>query len=116
MGKLIESQGYQGNFSEDSSFVFWFTSCDKDGASVAITTIGTITARRGVTSAVAPSGVTITQDADSRTGCHRVSVDLSADAFFTTDNDYSLFLTGTTVDSESLNPVLCTFSIEKRLD
>jgi hypothetical protein len=115
MGKLVQPQGYVGDMEEDQAFVFWFSSCDKDGASITITTIGTIREYRDVTVQTPSGGVTITQNADGKTGCHRVVVDLSAASWYVPGRDYRIALTGMTVDGETVNVALCEFSIENRL-
>ena len=114
MSKLIEPQGYLGDMAEDQTFYFWFTSCNKDGASIAITAIGSTVVYRDVSSISVAAGITITQDADGVTGCHRVEVILS-DSDFLIGYDYRIVQTGMTVDAETLNVTLCEFSIENRL-
>jgi len=115
MGKLIESQGYLGDMELDQTFYFWFSSCDKDGASVAITTLGTLGVTIDGASLSVQSGMTVTQAADGVVGIHRVEIDLSIDTSFITGINYTIGLTGAVVDGETINAILCHFSIEKRL-
>jgi len=118
MGKLVDSQGYLGDFDVDSTHHFWFTTCDKDGGSVNITHLGTIRAQRGSNTISSPAGISISQNPLSLAdgGLHRVDMDLSADTFFIADNDYVLYLFGCEVDTETINVILCQFSIENRLN
>jgi hypothetical protein len=48
-------------------------------------------------------------------GTHSVVIDTSADpAFYTPGNDYSVVLTGTTIDNQAINAQLAEFSIDNR--
>ena len=115
MGKLIVSQGYIGDMAEDQTFYFWFSSCDKNGASVALTALGTLGVTIGSNGLSVQSGMTVTQTADGIVGLHRVEVDLSVDTSFVGITDYTIGLTGAVVDGETINAVLCHFSIKNRL-
>ena len=114
MGKLLEGADWVGNMRENQTFYFWFTTCDKDGNSVAMTSLGSTGARQK--SSTSPSaGLTVDQNADGRTGCHRVTVDTSA-AFYNTGEDFVIQTTGAVVDGETIDAALCAFSIENRLE
>lgn len=61
------------------------------------------------------AGITVTADYDGKAGLHMVVVDTSADAAYTTGEDYDIVFTAGTVDGKDLTRVvLRTFSIENR--
>lgn len=103
-----------GDVSEDSTIHFQWTTNDSNGEAITRSTDGTISVYKdnGTTQSVA--GVTDTEDFDSITGLHACTIDLSADAFYATGSNYSVVLTGATVDTRSVNAVLASFSIENR--
>lgn len=63
------------------------------------------------------AGITDTEDFDTLTGVHHLSIDLSdnTDAgFYASGNDYFVVLQGATIDGKSINAELASFSIENR--
>ncbi len=63
------------------------------------------------------AGITDTEDFDTLTGVHHLSIDLSdnTDAgFYAAGNDYFVVLQGATIDGKSINAALASFSIENR--
>ncbi len=105
---------YLGDYEEDSSLYFCWSTNDKNGAAITRAADGTVKVYKndGTTESVA--GITDTEDFDSVTGIHNCKIDLSADAFYATGCDYSVVLVGATIDGETVNAVLAVFSIENR--
>lgn len=63
------------------------------------------------------AGITDTEDFDTLTGVHHLSIDLSdnTDAgFYAAGNDYFVVLQGATIDGKAINAALASFSIENR--
>ena len=105
---------YLGDYKEDSTLYFCWSTNDKDGASITRSTNGTIQIYRDDNTTEVSLGVTDTEDFDSLTGIHNCKIDLSSSPFYTTGYDYSIVLAGATIDGKSVNAVLATFSIGNR--
>ena len=105
---------YLGDFKEDATLYFCWGTNDKNGASITRATNGTVKIYKDDGTTESAAGVTDTEDFDSTTGIHNCKIDLSADAFYATGHDYSVVLAGATIDGETANAVLATFSIENR--
>jgi len=105
---------YLGDYKEDETVYFLWSTNDADGASVTRTADGTVSVYKdnGVSQSVA--GVTDTEDFDSLTGIHACTIDLSADVFYATGADYAVVLSAATIDGQTVNAVLAHFSIENR--
>jgi len=107
--------GYLGDFKEDSIVYFCWDTFNKNGSSVTRSVNGTIKVYKDDNTAESTAGIADTEDFDSLTGVHNCRIDLSADAFYSTGHDYSVVLAAATIDGETVNAVLATFSIENRL-
>lgn len=105
---------YLGDYVEDSTLDFMWSSNGADGASITRATNGTISVYKGNSVTQSTAGITDTEDFDSLTGIHHVRIDLAADAFYATGNDYMVVLSGATIDGKSVNAVLAHFSIQNR--
>lgn len=105
---------YLGDFAEDATVHVPWASFGADGASITRATNGTISVYKGNGTTQTTAGITDTEDFDSLTGIHWVTIDTSADAFYATGQNYSVVLSGATIDGETVNAVLATFSIENR--
>lgn len=105
---------YLGDFKEDTTLYFCWDTNDKSGASITRTTNGTIKVYKDDGTTESTVGITDTEDFGSLTGVHNCKMDLSADAFYAKGHDYSVVLSGATIDGETVNAVLATFSIENR--
>lgn len=105
---------YLGDYAEDATIDFNWSTNDAGGASITRATDGTISVYKanGTTQSVA--GITDTEDFDSLTGIHHCRIDTSADAFYATANDYAVVLSAATIDGETVNAVIAHFSIENR--
>ena len=105
---------YLGDYKEDSKIYFCWDSNDKNGGSITRSANGTIKVYKDNGTTESTAGVTDTEDFDSVTGIHNCKIDLSSDAFYAAGHDYSVVLVGATIDGETVNAVLVTFSIENR--
>ena len=113
---LAITAGNLGDYKEDSTVYFIWRTVDQGGAAINPTTAGTIKVYKngGTGEVTAPTGITDTRGFDSLTGIQLCSVDLSANSFYAVEQDYSVVLTGCTIDSQTVTAVLATFSIEKK--
>lgn len=105
---------YLGDYAEDAIIDFNWSSNNAAGASVTRATNGTISVYKANSTTQSTAGVTDSEDFDSLTGIHHVRIDTSADAFYAVANDYSVVLSGATIDGQTVNAVLAHFSIENR--
>lgn len=107
---------YLGDFASNSTVNFCWATNNKSGASANPSTAGTIRVYKGNSNVevISPTGITDTRGFDSLTGVHQCSIDLSANAFYAAGFDYSIVLVGAAIDSETVNTVLATFSIQNR--
>jgi hypothetical protein len=105
---------YLGDYAEDSTVYFCWSTNSKEGASITRATNGTIQVYKDDGTTQSTAGITDTEDFDSLIGIHNCKIDLSSDAFYATGHDYSVVLSGAVIDGETVNAVLAIFSIEKR--
>jgi len=106
---------YLGNYAEDATVYFIWSTNASDGSSITRSTNGTVSVYKnnGVTQSVA--GITDTEDFDGLTGIHACTIDTSLDAFYATGSDYAVVLSAATIDGiASINAVLAHFSIVNR--
>ena len=105
---------YLGDFNEDSTHYFTWSSNDGSGGSVTRATDGTIQIwKNGDQSTATTTGITDDEDEGGVTGVHRVTMVLT-DAVYETGQDYSVVLVGATIDGQTVNAVLAEFSIQNR--
>lgn len=105
---------YLGDYKEDATLYFCWSTNDKSGAAITRATDGTIKVYKDDSDTESTAGIMDTKDFDSLTGVHNCKIDLSADAFYAKGHDYSVVLVGAEIDGETVNAVLITFSIENR--
>lgn len=105
-----------GNRTEDSTIYMKWTSNDVNGAAITRATNGTISVYKDANTTQSTAGITDTEDFDSVTGVHHITIDTSADAFYVTGSDYAVVLSGATIDGSTVNAVLAHFRIEKGFD
>jgi len=103
-----------GDFAEDAMLHFLWSTNDGDGASITRATDGVVSVYKDNLVDQSTVGITDTEDFDGLTGVHLCTIDLSADAFYATGADYSVVLSAATIDGQTVNAVLATFSIENR--
>lgn len=104
---------YLGDFVSQATVDFMWSSNNASGASVTRATNGTISVYKGNSTTQTTTGVTDTEDFDSLTGIHHCRI-ATTDAFYATANNYTVVLSGATIDGQTVNAVLATFSIENR--
>lgn len=111
---------YLGDFAEDATVHFMWDTNDSDGASVTRATDGSIRIYKdnGVAEKTSGNGITDTEDFDSLTGIHVLTIDTSNNTgdsgFWVTGSNYIVVLVAATIDGQTVNAVLCSFSIENR--
>lgn len=105
---------YLGDYAEDDTVYFLWSSNASTGASVTRATNGTVSVYKDNGTTQTTTGVTDTEDFDTLTGIHACTIDLSADAFYVAGADYAVVLSAATIDGQTVNAVLAHFSIENR--
>ena len=103
-----------GDRIEDAIIYFMWSTNAADGSSITRATDGTVSVYKNDSGAQSVVGITDTEDFDSLTGIHMCKIDTSADAFYAAAEDYTIVLSGATIDGKSVNAVLAVFSIENR--
>lgn len=107
---------YLGDYKEDETVHFVWSTNDGNGAAVNPTTAGSLRVYKsdGTGEVTAPTGITDTRGFDGLTGVHHCKVDLDANSFYAKEQDYSIVLVGAVIDTQTVNAVIATFSVEKR--
>ncbi len=115
---------YLGDFAEDATVYFAFSTSDGSGGAVAPSSAleaadVVIYKNNSATQKTSTNGVTMTSPFDSVTGLHFLTIDTSNDTgdsgFWETGSDYTVVLTpDETVDSQTIVSVLGQFSIQNR--
>mgnify|MGYP000903323583 CR=1 FL=1 len=108
-----------GDYKANSTVRYPWATNGSNGASITRSTNGSIRVYKGTstTERTSSSGITDTEDFDSLTGLHVLSIDLSDNTdsgFYATGNDYFVVLQGAVIDSQTVNCPLFSFSIENR--
>ena len=111
-----------GDFPVNGKVFFLWDTNGQDGASITRSTDGTLkifkghaTAATWATERSSLAGVTQLEDFDS-TGIHSVYIDLSdnTDAgFYAAGNEYQVAITGTVIDTKTVNAVIASFAIQR---
>lgn len=105
---------YLGDFESQQTVRFGWTTNDGSGAGATRSVNGTISVYKDGNVVQSTAGVTDTEDFDSITGVHLVTI-VTTDAFYAIGSDYMVVLSGATVDGISpVVAVLAHFSIENR--
>lgn len=105
---------YLGDFAEDATVNFKWNTNDSDGASITRSTDGTIYVYKdNATGTEVTTGVTDSEDFDSMTGVHHCNI-VTTNAFYATGSDYTVVLKTSTIDTQVVNAVLASFSIQNR--
>jgi len=110
---------YIGDFRVSSTVHLKWSTNSSVGASITRATNGTVRIYKGssTTERSSAAGITDTEDHDSLTGVHHLSVDLSDDTdagFYAAGNDYFAVLATATIDGQTVNHPIAQFSIENR--
>ena len=104
---------YLGDFAEDATVDFMWSTNGTDGGSITRSTNGTVSVYKANGTTQTTTGVTDTEDFDSLTGIHHCRIDTSADAFYAAGSEYMVVLSAATIDTKTVNAVLAHFSIER---
>jgi hypothetical protein len=104
---------YLGDFAEDATLDFKWSTNDADGASITRGTNGTVSVYVGNSAAQLTTGLTDSEDFDSLTGVHHCRIDLSASATYAPGSECQVVLSAATIDGQTVNHVLAHFSIER---
>lgn len=104
-----------GDFAVGATVDFMWSSNGADGASITRSTNGTINVYKGNGTTQSTAGVTDTEDFDSLTGIHHCRITTASDGtFYAAANNFTVVLSGATIDGKSVNAVLAHFSIQNR--
>lgn len=116
MGKLLKSAGWQGNLSIDQEEIeVMVSTVDKDGGSVQLTGFDGVYAYKDGGNTEDGSNMTVNESYDSMTGVLRVYIDLEAGrTFYSSGSDFTIIGKAITIDGETVNAILFSFSIENR--
>lgn len=113
---------YQGNIIEDATLEITFNTVDSSGGSVTVTdlAVGDIKIHKdgGLTQRTSTAGITLSINYDGITGNHMIVIDTSdnTDAgFYAVGSNYEVRLEGITVDTQTINAFIGSFSIENRV-
>lgn len=112
---------YQGNIIEDDTIELTFNTFDSSGASVTVTDLiasDVQVYKDGVIQTTPGAGVTLSLNIGTNNGAHLISIDTSntTDAgFYAVGSNYEVRLNGITVDTQTINAFVGSFSIEHRV-
>ena len=104
---------YLGDFPQDQTIYFLWSTNDDAGASITRAADGTISIYKDNGTTQVTTGVTDTEDFDSLTGIHLCTI-VTTNAWYTPAHDYTVVLSAATIDGQTVNAVLASFSIENR--
>ena len=107
---------YYGDYAEDyADMNIKFTTRQATGAPFTLGGTPAISVYKSNDLTQSTAGVTLTVDFDGVTGLNNVNIDLSADVFYATGEDYQVVITTGTVNSVSVvGEVIGEFSIQNR--
>lgn len=104
---------YFGDIADDTTIQIPFNTYDSNGASVTFTGTTVKVYKDSATGTEVTTGVTLSKDHDGITGAHLVTV-VTTNAFYTTGSDYLVELQAATIDTQTVNSFIGSFSIENR--
>jgi hypothetical protein len=113
MAQLVSNAPYLGDFEDQQTVHFMWSSTDSAGASITRSTDGEVRVYKDNGVSQTTVGVTDTEDFDSLTGVHVCTI-ATTDGFYVTGSNYTVALQGAVIDSQTVNAVLAHFSIENR--
>jgi hypothetical protein len=107
---------YLGDYAEDyATLNLKFSTHTSAGTPITLAGTPAVSVYKANGTTQSTAGITLTVDFDGVTGLHNVLIDLSADAFYATANDYAVVITTGTVDGVSVvGTTLAHFSIQNR--
>jgi hypothetical protein len=106
----------KGDYKVGATVSFKWPTNDKNGGAIAPSVAGTLRCYKedGTDEVTAPTGITDTRAFDGNVGVHDCKIDLTANPFYEKGKDYSVVLVGATIDGETVNTPIASFSIENR--
>lgn len=113
------SAPYLGDFPADQPVYFMYNTSDSDGASITRSTDGAVSVYKDNSDGSSydqtqvTTGVTEDEDVDGLTGVHSVAI-TTTNEWYETGHDYTVVLSASTIDGQTVNAVLAHFSIENR--
>jgi len=122
MTKLLQSQGYIGDFLSDvlvdKLHYVWIDINDTDGASLEPTSFSdiNINVRKGDTYGPNAGAYTLEDfKGGGIAGLGRIKIDLTSKEFYIVGENYNVYVEAVTIDGETVNTPLFSFSIENRV-
>ena len=105
---------YIGDFPQDQTIYHMWSTNAASGASATRSADGTIHVYKNVTTTTeVTTGITNVEDFDSLTGVHAITI-VTTDAFYAPACDYTVVLKAATIDGQTVNSPIFSFSIENR--
>lgn len=109
-------RGFFGNWQKDATVSIPFNTNDSVGASVDLSTDGSIVVYSGnsIVERTSSNGITFTEAHDSDTGSHMISIDTSDNTdvgFYAIGNIYHVKIRAATVDSQVVNHWVASFAL-----
>lgn len=106
---------YLGDFRVGKTIRKMWNSTAIAGESITRSGNGTLQVYKDGNTTQSTAGVTDTEDFDSLTGVHLVTIDTSANGtFYSAASDFELVLANATIDGKTINATLFSFSLENR--
>lgn len=99
-----------GDFAPGQTVRFLWSTNAAAGGSITRATNGTISVYKDGSVTQTTTGVTDTEDFDSLTGIHSCEI-ATTDAFYAAGSHFDVVLSGATIDGETVNSVLASFTI-----
>lgn len=104
---------YIGDFPQDQTIYHLWSTNDSAGGSVTRAADGTVAVYKDNGETQVTTGVTDDEDFDTTTGIHMCII-VTTDAWYAPAHDYFVVLTGATIDGQTVNTPIFSFSIENR--
>ena len=105
---------YVGDFATSDTIYYLWSTNNANGASANRSAVGTIKVyKANSVTEIVTNGVTDTSNFDSTAGLNLLTIDLD-NPDYTTGAEYNVAVTGATIDSQTVNAAICSFSIENR--
>jgi hypothetical protein len=102
-----------GDWNLNDTVICTWNTFGGDGQSITRATDGTVAWREDGADGELTTGLTDTEDADGKTGVHKIAIVASAANGFEAGKSYSVVVSGAVVDSQTVNGGLGTFTIGK---
>ena len=104
---------YIGDFPQDQAIYHYWSTNTSAGASVDRATDGTLSVYKDGGATQVTTGVTDAEKSDDLTGVHLCTI-VTTDAWYAPAHDYAVVLSAATIDGQTVNAPIFSFSIENR--